>query len=175
MSATAARERTGVDPAELLREDHRRVQALFRDFEKAGDARHRRRLADALLKELKVHAAIEESIFYPAMRQKMETSQSLDAAAAAHDVMRLLIRELEKMVPSDDRFAAKLKVLAENVARHVEEDEARVLPGVDAVGVEWLAVGAMMRQRKGKLLETERGFAAATGGDKPPARRRHAG
>lgn len=45
---------------EMLREDHRKVQELFKQFEEAGDGNSKKQIAGTALAELKVHAALEE-------------------------------------------------------------------------------------------------------------------
>jgi len=61
------------DAITLLRDDHRTVEKLFKSFEKAGEnaAVTKKRLVKSMIEELSVHAAIEEQVFYPAVRAEV--------------------------------------------------------------------------------------------------------
>ncbi|MEA3060269.1 MAG: hypothetical protein QOJ94_50, partial [Sphingomonadales bacterium] len=77
------------DATQLLAQDHREVEALFEKFEKAGSDGSKERLARQICTELKIHAMIEEEIFYPALRGKIE-DDSLDEAYVEHDGAKVL-------------------------------------------------------------------------------------
>jgi hypothetical protein len=137
---------------EMIRQDHRRVQQLFEEFERAGDNRSKQRIAGNAMAELQVHAALEEELFYPAVREEIDEEEKVDEAEEEHHVAKLLISELEKMKPSDERFDAKFKVLAESVKHHIEEEESEVIPEVEGeLDVEEL--GEKMAQRREKLQQ----------------------
>ncbi|MFI5614103.1 hemerythrin domain-containing protein [Amycolatopsis sp. NPDC051903] len=59
------------DAIVLLKDDHKTVESLFKQFEKAGEKayKEKRRLVDSMIEELTIHAYIEEEIFYPAARE----------------------------------------------------------------------------------------------------------
>src|SRR4051812_14299194 len=82
----------------LLKEDHVKVKALFDKFEEAsGSATKAKIVADAV-KALKTHATVEEELFYPALRQKMDDDEGiLEEADEEHHVAKVLIAELETM------------------------------------------------------------------------------
>ena len=69
---TAPRTMREADAVDLLTDDHLRVSALFKQFEKLAKkeapAAERQSLAQAICAMLKVHTTIEEEIFYPAVR-----------------------------------------------------------------------------------------------------------
>ncbi|MGZ8519612.1 MAG: hemerythrin domain-containing protein, partial [Candidatus Binatia bacterium] len=75
---------------QMLRQDHKKVNALFDKFEqgKAGDAK--RRLAKQAMNELKVHAQVEEEIFYPAVKKAIEASELVDEAEKEHQAAKSL-------------------------------------------------------------------------------------
>src|SRR4051812_9130985 len=139
-----------MDAVQMLREDHRKVQELFRQFEEAEDNRTKKQIAQTTLKELKVHAALEEELFYPAVRQQIDEEEKIDEAEEEHHVAKLLIAELSKMKPSDKRFDAKFKVLAESVKHHIEEEEGEVIPEVEGE-LDTDTLGEKMAQRKQTL------------------------
>ena len=125
------------DAIALLKEDHRTVEDLFTQFEKAtGDGR-KQKLAQQICLELSVHAAIEEEIFYPACEGKVE-EDLIKEAYVEHDGAKVLIAEIAgNTQASDDFFDAKVKVLQEEIEHHVEEEEQ--------------AGGVFSQARKGKI------------------------
>ncbi len=114
-----------MDAVAMLKADHRSVEALFADFEKADDPERRRTLANRICLELKVHAVIEEEIFYPACSGVVQ-EDLLKEAYVEHDGAKLLINEIEAIEPSDPYYDAKVMVLSEMIDHHVEEEERRV-------------------------------------------------
>jgi hypothetical protein len=110
------------DAIALLKEDHRKVEDLFEQFEKArGDGR-KEKLALEICKELTIHTIIEEEIFYPALEGKAD-EDLLKESFVEHDAAKVLIAEIEAGEPSDDFYDAKVKVLKEEIEHHVEEEE----------------------------------------------------
>ncbi len=124
-----------MDAITLLREDHTTVRDLFQKFEKAGDRAYKtkRRLVDRIIEELAVHSAIEEQLFYPAVREAVEGAQEdVLESLEEHHVVKWTLSELEKMDPEDERFDAKVAVLIESVRHHMEEEEGEMFPKVRA-------------------------------------------
>jgi hemerythrin superfamily protein len=122
-----------MDAISLLKDDHRAVERLFKRFEKTGDRAvvERRRIVDEIIKELSVHAEIEETVFYPAVRQAVpKTEDEVLEALEEHHVAKWVLSELDGMDPSAERFEAKVTVLMESVRHHVEEEESELFPQV---------------------------------------------
>ncbi|MGH3258821.1 MAG: hemerythrin domain-containing protein [Streptosporangiaceae bacterium] len=122
-----------MDAIVLLKDDHKTVEKLFRGFEKAGDraVKTKRRLVEQMIRELTVHAYIEEQLFYPAARAAApETANHVLESIEEHHVVVWLLSELAGMDPADERFTAKVTVLIENVRHHVEEEEQDWFPQV---------------------------------------------
>src|SRR5213079_2399690 len=114
------------DAIVLLKNDHKTVEKLFKQFEKAGEDAHseKRRIADSIIEELTVHAYIEEEIFYPAAREAVpETKDHVLESVEEHHVVVWMLSELLDLDPEDETFDAKVTVLTENVRHHVEEEE----------------------------------------------------
>ncbi len=135
----------------LLKEDHDRVKELFDRFEVAKSRPAKVKIVRAALTELKVHAAIEEEIFYPAVRKPLG-KEIMNEADEEHHVAKLLIAELDTMDGSESHFDAKFHVLAENVRHHIKEEEGEMLPKAKSVKVDFKALAEKMRRRKEKLL-----------------------
>jgi hemerythrin superfamily protein len=122
-----------VDAITLLKTDHKTVEKLFKAFEKAGDraVKTKADTVKSIIEELSVHAAIEEQIFYPAIRSDVpDTNDEVLEALEEHHIVKWVLSELESMTPTDERFDAKVTVLIENVRHHVAEEETELFPTV---------------------------------------------
>jgi len=145
-----------VDAIVLLKEDHKTVNVLFKQFEKTRDsatAATKRKLVDTILRELTTHAYIEEAIFYPAARAEApDTTDHILESVEEHHVVAWLLSELQHLNPSDETFDAKVTVLIENVRHHVEEEEKDWFPDVrKAMGRKRLAeLGEAMAAARAK-------------------------
>ena len=145
------------DGITLLRDDHRAVEKLFKEFEEAtGDGR-KEKLAHQICLELTVHTAIEEEIFYPACEGAVE-EDLLKESYVEHDAAKLLIAEIEAgRGEGDEFFDSKVKVLQEEIQHHVEEEE-KPHTGVFAQArkgeLDLDALGEKMLARKQELTET---------------------
>lgn len=141
------------DAITLLKTDHKRVEALFKKFEKAGENAHttKRDIVDKIIEELSVHAAIEEQVFYPAVRAAVpEADDDVLEGLEEHHVVKWTLSELDGMDPEHERFTAKVTVLMESVRHHVEEEESDMFPKVrEALGRKALTeIGDAMEQAK---------------------------
>ena len=141
------------DPVAMLKEDHSNVKDLFDEFEGTDDQRTQMQIAKRAINELKVHAAIEEEIFYPAVGSMVDDTEVMAEATEEHHVVHFLIDELEAPNLDHDRFHAKFMVLAENVRHHIKEEEGEMLPKVDAEESELDEIGTRMARRKQELME----------------------
>jgi hypothetical protein len=141
------------DAVALLKADHRAVEELFADFEKASGEGRKQKLATKICLELSVHATIEEEIFYPACEGKVE-EDLLKEAYVEHDGAKLLIAEIIAGEPSDEFYDAKVTVLQEQIEHHVEEEEKR-MEGLFAqarkAGLDMDALGEQLATRKAEL------------------------
>lgn len=147
----ATRKHHTLDAVEMLRDDHERVQALFDKFEQAGDKRTKRRIVDEALAELKIHSALEEEIFYPAVRAAIDDDDLMDEAEEEHHVAATLIAELETMQPDDAHYDAKFTVLGESVQHHVREEESRMFPKARRANLDLADLAERMAERKQEL------------------------
>jgi hypothetical protein len=139
------------DALNLLKQDHARVKGLFGRFEKARGEEQKTRLAETICNELKIHAQIEEEIFYPAAREAMQDEELLDEAQVEHDSAKQLIAQIESGDPSDQLFDAKIKVLGEYVNHHVKEEEGELFREIRRTDLDLAALGVQLRQRKQQL------------------------
>ncbi|MGH9036222.1 MAG: hemerythrin domain-containing protein [Acidimicrobiia bacterium] len=124
-----------MDAITLLKKDHRTVENLFKRFEKLGERakKSKQDVVERIIKELSIHAAIEEAVFYPAIRSAVDDKKIDDLVLEAleeHHVAKWLLSELDGMSPDHERFDAKVMVLIESVRHHVEEEEQELFPKV---------------------------------------------
>lgn len=114
---------TYTDAIALLKADHRKVEDLFDQFEEAKPAA-KAKLATQICNELKIHTIIEEEIFYPALKDKIE-EETWTEAFVEHDGAKVLINDIVAGSPDDPFYDAKVKVLSEEIRHHVQEEERR--------------------------------------------------
>ena len=142
-----------MDAITLLKQDHKTVNALFKRYEKLGDRAiaTKRNLAEQILKELSVHAAIEELVFYPAVKGISDDLRDhVLESLEEHHVVKWLLTEIDGMSPEHERFDAKVTVLIESVRHHVKEEEQEFFPKVrEALGRKTLAeLGDLLAKAK---------------------------
>lgn len=122
------------DAIALLKADHKRVKALFKEVEELGDRAFaaRAKLFAQIDDELKLHTKVEEEVFYPAFKAKSknasderdEVLEAYEEHAGAKDLMA----KIEGTDPKDETYKAKLQVLSEEIAHHVKEEETTMFP-----------------------------------------------
>jgi len=146
-----------MDAITLLKDDHKKVKEMFREFEAAGDRAYKtkQRIAEQVFMELEVHSKIEEEIFYPAVREKAgkEGKELVAEGFEEHHVVDVLIGELKALDPEAEEYDAKFKVLTENVEHHIEEEEQEMMPEAkEALGDALAELGERMLRRKEELM-----------------------
>jgi len=140
-----------MDAIVLLKNDHKTVEKLFKQYEKQGGKatpKAKADLAAQIIRELTTHTYIEETIFYPTAKQAVpETKDHVLESVEEHHVVVWMLSELGALDPSDETFDAKMTVLTENVRHHVEEEEQEWFPQVRA------AMGRKVLQELGEQME----------------------
>lgn len=122
-----------MDAIELLTEDHRTVKDLFDRFEELTErsVKGQAELMERITRELVTHAAIEEQIFYPAVRAALpDVDLDVREGLEEHGVVERLLADLQGMDPTHDRFRPKALVLIESTRHHIEEEESELFPAV---------------------------------------------
>jgi hemerythrin superfamily protein len=114
---------------DLLESQHREVEKLFSQIEKAKDNEKKTELFNEIADKLAVHAAIEEHHFYPAVKAK-RTEDILLEALEEHVTIKRTLADLMKIDADDETFDAKVKVLKEEIEHHVKEEESDLFPKV---------------------------------------------
>jgi hemerythrin superfamily protein len=142
-----------MDAVQLLEDDHKTVEDLFGRYEEAGEEayKEKRHLVDRVIKELSIHATIEEEIFYPATREaRGETEQMIAEAYHEHAKAKRTLADLERMEAEDPRFDQTVRSLIADVRHHVEEEEGEMFPQVQQLlsKEELDSLGEQMREAK---------------------------
>ncbi|BBC72069.1 hemerythrin [Altererythrobacter sp. B11] len=146
---------TDTDATHILTQDHRLVEDLFDKFEKASGSEQKAKLAQQICNELKIHTMIEEEIFYPALRGKID-DDLIDEACVEHDGAKFLVNEIADASPDEDFYDAKVKVLKEEITHHVKEEEKErdnMFQQARAADVDLNALGEKMLARKAELMK----------------------
>jgi hemerythrin-like domain-containing protein len=145
------------DAIALLVADHREVSDMFKQFEELSDRAKasKQKLTQQICNALIAHTQIEEEIFYPAVREKVEDADDMvDEAVVEHQAAKDLISQLQEMDPDDDLYDAKVKVLGEEIEHHVKEEEEEMFKEAKKSGIDLVALGQQMAQRKQEILAT---------------------
>jgi hemerythrin-like domain-containing protein len=143
------------DAIVLLKEDHKQIRRLFREFEQAGENAFvtKGKIVDKILEALTVHTYLENEVMYPQVRELLpEVEDDVLESYEEHHVADVLCMELAAMKPGDERFTAKTTVLIESVEHHIEEEEDEWFPKVrEGLGRKQLQeIGARMLELRPK-------------------------
>jgi len=121
------------DAIVLLKEDHKRIRRLFKEFQQAGENAKVKKgeIVDRILEELTVHTYLENEVMYPSVRKALPALEDdVLESYEEHHVADVLCLELAALTPDDERFDAKTTVLIESVTHHIEEEEQDWFPKV---------------------------------------------
>ncbi|MEV6257016.1 MULTISPECIES: hemerythrin domain-containing protein [unclassified Nocardia] len=143
------------DAIVLLRDDHKAIRKLFREFEKAGDdaIRTKANVVNKIIAALTVHTYLENECMYPEVRKLVpELEDDILESYEEHHVADVLVSELATMKPDDEHFTAKTTVLIENVDHHIDEEENEWFPKVrERLGRKQLQeIGARLQELRKK-------------------------
>ncbi|MEK8082257.1 hemerythrin domain-containing protein [Pseudomonas sp. XK-1] len=158
MTTTAKKTAASVSPGKrqdattLLRADHKLVNDLFAEYEKARSANKKKQLVAQICSELSVHAQIEEEIFYPAVKRALKDKELIPEATVEHATLKDLIAQVEGIEPDGEMFDAKIKVLAEYVTHHVKEEQNEMFPKAKETDLDMKALGDQLSERKAELM-----------------------
>jgi hemerythrin superfamily protein len=141
-----------MDAIKLLKQDHRDVEGLFDSFEKARGDDRKQKIATQICQMLKVHAQVEEEMFYRTAKEEIEESELIDEAQVEHNSAKQLIAEIEAGSAGDELWEAKVKVLGEYIKHHVKEEEGEIFPQVKDTDLDLMELGASMAARKEELM-----------------------
>ena len=165
-----------MDAIALLKQDHKTVEGLFKQYEALGDraVKQKKKIVEKVIRELSIHSAVEEMFFYPAVRAAAAENETKASDAAddlvlesleEHHIVKWTLSELAKMSPEDERYDAKMQVLMESVKHHVQEEEEDLFPKARRLLKKTL-VGLGEQMEKAKKMAPTRPHPSAP--DQPP-------
>lgn len=148
-----------MDAIALLKTDHKKVRLLLETLDKTDAPARRTKLLSQIETEIKVHATIEEEIFYPAFKRKAEESEEMEMffeAKEEHGLVDIMLPKVKSSNPSSDEFAARAKVLKDLVVHHAKEEEKEMFKAAKNLfdKDELKALGARMQTRKRELMRS---------------------
>jgi hemerythrin superfamily protein len=141
---TAAAQEDAID---LLARDHRIVTELFKEFAKEKGPSQLELVQDICTK-LTIHAAIEEELFYPAVRQVLNDDNLLNEAEVEHATAKYIIKQLLPVHGDDDYLRAKVTVLREYTKHHINEEESELFPKIEQSKLDLITLGQQLADRK---------------------------
>jgi hemerythrin-like domain-containing protein len=163
MEAAPGTRRTTMDAMSLLKEDHRKVKKMLAELESTTErgVKTREELFTKVKQELVVHEAIEEEIFYPALKEHPKTKEIALEGYEEHHVVDTVMAEIEGVAYDDEKWGAKFTVLKENLEHHIEEEEGEMFKQARQVfdQNELTQLGESMKARREDLIRQQ----AATG------------
>ena len=152
-----------MDAIGLLKQDHRKVKKLLAELESTTEraVKTREELFTKVKQELVVHEAIEEEIFYPALKEHPKTKEIALEGYEEHHVVDTVMAEIEGVAYDDEKWGAKFTVMKENLEHHIEEEEGEMFKQARQVfdQDELAQLGESMKARKEDLMRQQ----AATG------------
>jgi hemerythrin superfamily protein len=142
-----------VDAIKQLTKDHRTVDDLFARFESASRPEEKQDVAREFIRELSIHAALEEQLVYPAIRLRLEGgSKMANHSIQEHQGVKRLLADLEKLKADNPKFQEKAEALMRDVRKHVAEEEGEIFPKLRE------ATSAERLDRMGQLMERAKGL-----------------
>jgi Hemerythrin HHE cation binding domain len=152
-----------MDAMSLLKEDHRKVKKILAELESTTErgVKTREELFTKVKQELVIHEAIEEEIFYPALKEHPKTEEIALEGYEEHHVVDTVMAEIEGVAYDDEKWGAKFSVMKENLEHHIEEEEGEMFKQARQVfdQDELTQLGESMKARKEDLMRQQ----AATG------------
>jgi hemerythrin superfamily protein len=152
-SRSKAKGRTVPNAIELLKRDHADVKKSFKDFEKAKykDPNACEEFIASICKAIEMHAAVEEEIFYPAVRKRIKDDDLMNEALVEHESAKELIAKIRRLAGDDPMFKANVTVLAEYIQHHVKEEENEMFPKARRLKLDMDDLARQILARKDEL------------------------
>jgi hemerythrin-like domain-containing protein len=142
------------DAIGLLTQDHRKAQALFREFDRikdSGSPEEKFEIAKKVCGDLLIHMEVEEAIFYSAVREKIGDDDLMANAETEHKDAKRLIRHIGEIDPTHSAFNSKIADLAQKIDQHVDEEERVMFPKVLVSGLDLKALGEQLHAAKNDM------------------------
>ena len=139
----------------LLKQDHEDVKKMLSELDDTTEraVKTREQTFTKLKADLEVHEAIEEEIFYPALKDHPKTKEIALEGYEEHHVVDTVMGEMLNLPVSDETWTAKFSVMKENLEHHIEEEEGEMFKQARQVfdDAELEDLGNRMEMRKKEL------------------------
>ena len=150
-----------MDALTLLEQDHQKVKKLMGEIEKTTERaiKTREQLFNKLVVELTMHEKIEERIFYPEVKERATSKQLEELVLESyeeHHFVDIVKAEIQDTPFDSEEWAAKFKVMMENIEHHAfEEEEGEMFPKVRRIFKkdELEDMGTRMAELKDQLMD----------------------
>lgn len=140
------------DAIAMLKADHKQVSTMFDQFEAARSAARKKSLVAQISLALTVHTALEEEIFYPAVKKALRDKELVPEANVEHATVKDLIAQVLHAEPGGEEYDAKVKVMSEYVKHHVKEEQNEMFPKAQKTKLDMVALRDQMLARKEELM-----------------------
>ena len=143
------------NPIVLLQADHRRVEALFARIATTEGAK-RAELVKQVLKALRTHMELEETLVYPLIQREVDKDMA-EEAEVEHQLARDGLDQLEELSPDEPGFDGALAMVVAGIEHHVLEEETEAFPGLATnLSAERLAeLARQLTSARAELLDPE--------------------
>jgi hemerythrin superfamily protein len=152
VGAKSAGDAVAPDAIALLRADHKRVAALYDEYEGTRSVAKKKALVATICQELSIHAQVEEEIFYPAVKAALKDKELVPEATVEHATLKELIAQVKDKEPDGEMFDARIQVMSEYTKHHVKEEQTEMFPKAQKTRLDMKALGARIAARKEELL-----------------------
>lgn len=158
----------------VLKDDHERVLRAFRDFDQIESLQACQKVVQRTCADLKVHGALEDELFYPAVRAAGIDPDLIDDFEVAHRNLEALVARMELLAPHDEKYRATFRVMGGCVRQHVQEEERKLFPLLARARIPWETLCDRLYDRLAELCD-DLGVVPAAPPDEPrlpPLRRK---
>ncbi|MDB6085018.1 MAG: hemerythrin protein [Gammaproteobacteria bacterium] len=145
-----------IDAVTLLKQEHRQIAEWFDQYESAHSDFPKQEMALRICRALRVHAAIEHDIFYPALLQATDDPVMFEIAMREHTDAQRMIDQITHSSPLDEMFDSKVRVLAEVIAQHVLEEECSggIFDEAEESDMDMQSIGVQLQVRRHELEQS---------------------
>ena len=151
MSVLPAASAGPVDAVAILTADHESIKKKFRQFRSMclrGETADAQKVARRICRQWTIHTTIEEEIFYPEARAALANAELVDDTNADRAMAKELMAQIIGSSIADDRYAARVGMLAEYVNHHIREEQEELFPQARESGLDMDEIGSRMLARR---------------------------
>ncbi|MCV7400534.1 hemerythrin domain-containing protein [Mycobacterium fragae] len=118
-----------MDALEMLNNDHRMVEQLFRDYQTAKNDEQRRGVVDVAIRELSKHAALEELMVYPLAKEAVpDGEQEIGHHLDEHMAVKKTLVALDEAGEDQEETDRLMATLQKEIDEHVQDEEQGLWP-----------------------------------------------